>query len=111
MSKATQSWVSTLSSWALSGVPSPATFSWFAFLQGENGASLARKKMGGKVPKETAGEGPKAKAPVPPKGTGSKREPAPLAGKAKTSKGLRKPGIPTKSSASKAASKKAEAEG
>ncbi|KAB0365161.1 hypothetical protein FD754_009317, partial [Muntiacus muntjak] len=78
---------------------------------GENGASLAKKKMGGKVPKETAEERPKAKAPVPPKGTGSKREPVPLAGKAEASKGPRKPGIPTKSSASKAASKKAEAEG
>ncbi|CAI9159882.1 unnamed protein product [Rangifer tarandus platyrhynchus] len=79
--------------------------------KGENGASLAKKKMGGKVPKETAGEGPKAKAPVPPKGTGSKREPVPLARKAEASKGPKKPGIPTKSSASKAASKKAEAKG
>lgn len=92
-------------------MPSPATFSWFAFLQGENGAPLAKKKMGGKVPKEAAGEGPKAKAPVPPKGAGSKKEPGPLAGKAEASKGPRKPGIPTKSSVSKAASKKAEAEG
>ncbi|XP_055413886.1 histone H1.8 isoform X1 [Bubalus kerabau] len=79
--------------------------------KGENGASLAKKKMGGKVPKEAAGEGPKAKAPVPPKGSGSKKEPAPLAGKAEASKGPRKPGISTKSSVSKAASKKAEAEG
>ena len=63
-------------------MPSPATFSWFVFLQGENGTSLAKKKMGGKVPKEAAGEGPKAKAPVPPKGAGSKKEPVPLAGKA-----------------------------
>ena len=79
--------------------------------KGENGTSLAKKKMGGKVPKEAAGEGPKAKAPVPPKGAGSKKEPVPLAGKAEASKGPRKPGIPTKSSVSKAASKKAEAEG
>ena len=92
-------------------MPSPATFSWFVFLQGENGTSLAKKKMGGKVPKEAAGEGPKAKAPVPPKGAGSKKEPVPLAGTAEASKGPRKPGIPTKSSVSKAASKKAEAEG
>ena len=61
--------------------------------------------------KVAAGEGPKAKAPVPPKGAGSKKEPGPLAGKAEASKGPRKPGIPTKSSVSKAASKKAEAEG
>ncbi|XP_055269285.1 histone H1.8 [Moschus berezovskii] len=79
--------------------------------KGENGASLAKKKMVGEVPKEAAGEAAKAKAPVPPKGAGSKKEPTPLAGKAEASKGPRKPGIPTKSSVSRAASKKAEAEG
>ncbi|XP_032503855.1 histone H1oo [Phocoena sinus] len=77
-------------------------------------ASPAKKKMGSKVPKKAAaqgaGEGPKAKAPVPPKGSGSKMEPVPLARKAEAPKGPRKPGIPTKSSSSKAASKKAEAE-
>ncbi|KAM9075132.1 histone H1.8 [Megaptera novaeangliae] len=83
--------------------------------KGENGAaSPAKKKMGSKVPKKAAaqgaGEGPKAKAPVPPKGSGSKMEPVPLARKAEAPKGPRKPGIPTKSSSSKAASKKAEAE-
>ncbi|XP_057562330.1 histone H1.8 [Hippopotamus amphibius kiboko] len=77
-------------------------------------ASPAKKKAGKKVPREAAarrpGEGPEAKAPVPPKGGGSKMEPIPVARKAEAPKGPRKPGIPTKSSSSKAASKKAEAE-
>ncbi|TEA39022.1 hypothetical protein DBR06_SOUSAS1710118, partial [Sousa chinensis] len=77
-------------------------------------ASPAKKKMGNKVPKEVAaqgaGEGPKAKAPVPPKGSGSKMDPVTLARKADAPKGSRKPGIPTKSSSSKVASKKAGAE-
>nr|KAF6474333.1 hypothetical protein HJG63_006083 [Rousettus aegyptiacus] len=81
--------------------------------KGENGdASLAKKKMGNKVPKEAAaqraGEGLKAKAAAPPKGSGSKMEPAPLARKTEVPKGPRRPGVTTKTSSSKGASKKAE---
>lgn len=68
--------------------------------------------MGNKVPKEAAaqgaGEGLKAKAVAPPKGSGSKTVPASLARKTEVSKGLRKPSMPTKTSSSKGASKKAE---
>ncbi|XP_006917742.1 histone H1oo [Pteropus alecto] len=81
--------------------------------KGENGdASLAKKKMGNKVPKEAAaqgaGEGLKAKAAAPPKGSGSKTAPAPLARKTEVPKGPRRPSMPTKTSSSKGASKKAE---
>ena len=83
--------------------------------KGENGAvSPAKKKMENKVPKEAAAqgarEGPKAKVPASPEGVASKMEPVPLARKAEAPKGLRRPGIPTKSSSSKVATRKAEAE-
>lgn len=68
--------------------------------------------MENKVPKETAaqgaGKGPKAKAAVPPKGSGSKTVPIPLTRKTEVPKGPRRPGVPTKASSSKGASKKAE---
>lgn len=62
--------------------------------KGKNGdASLAKKKMKNKVPKETAGqgtgEGLKAKATAPPKGSGSKTAPASLARKTEVPKGPR----------------------
>lgn len=68
--------------------------------------------MGNKVPKEAAaqraGEGLKAKAAAPFKVSGSKTAPAPMARKTEVPKGLRRPGMPTKTSSSKGASKKAE---
>ena len=61
--------------------------------------------MENKVPKEAAAqgarEGPKAKVPASPEGVASKMEPVPLARKAEAPKGLRRPGIPTKSSSSR----------
>ncbi|XP_032314908.1 LOW QUALITY PROTEIN: histone H1oo [Camelus ferus] len=86
-----------------------------AATKGENGvASTDKKKMRNKVPKEAAaqgaGERPKAKAPAPPKGGGSKMEPARLSRKAEAPKIPRRPGVPTKTASSRAASKKAEGE-
>ncbi|XP_064352904.1 histone H1.8 [Camelus dromedarius] len=79
-----------------------------AATKGENGvASTDKKKMRNKVPKEAAaqgaGERPKAKAPAPPKGGGSKMEPARLSRKAEAPKVPRRPGVPTKTASSRAA--------
>lgn len=56
-----------------------------------------------------AGRGLKAKAAAPSEGSGSKTVMAPLARKPEAPKGLRKPSVPTNTSSSKVASKKAEA--
>ncbi|XP_036767259.2 histone H1.8 [Manis pentadactyla] len=76
-------------------------------------ASSANKKTGSKIPMEAAaqgaGRGLKAKAAAPSEGSGSKTVMAPLARKPEAPKGLRKPSVPTNTSSSKVASKKAEA--
>nr|XP_019601965.1 PREDICTED: histone H1oo [Rhinolophus sinicus] len=78
----------------------------------KSGAASQAKKMKNKVPKETAaqgaGKGPKAKAAAAPKGSGSKTVPVPLTRKTEVPKGPKRPGVPTKASSSKGASKKAE---
>lgn len=67
--------------------------------KGENGAvSPAKKKMENKeAAAQGAREGPKAEDPASPEGVASKMAPLPLARKAEAPKGLRRPGIPTKS--------------
>ncbi|XP_045668239.1 histone H1.8 [Ursus americanus] len=81
--------------------------------KGKNGAASPAKKKENHVPKEfvacAAKEGPKAKAAAPPRGGGSKTVPEPLARKTEAPKGPRRPGMPTKASSSKLASRKAEA--
>uniref|UniRef100_A0A667FVA6 Histone H1.8 n=1 Tax=Lynx canadensis TaxID=61383 RepID=A0A667FVA6_LYNCA len=80
----------------------------------KNSAASPAKKKENKVLKEVvacgAKVGPKAKATAPPRASGSKTVSAPLARKTGAPKGPRKPGMPTKASSSKLASKKTEAE-
>ncbi|GAB5568303.1 heterochromatin protein 1-binding protein 3 isoform X1 [Prionailurus iriomotensis] len=80
----------------------------------KNSVASPAKKKENKVLKEVvacgAKVGPKAKATAPPRASGSKTVPAPLARKTGAPKGPRKPGMPTKASSSKLASKKTEAE-
>ncbi|XP_034513137.1 histone H1.8 isoform X3 [Ailuropoda melanoleuca] len=81
--------------------------------KGKNGAASPAKKKENHVPKEfvayAAKKGPKAKAAAPARGGGSKTVPEPLARKTEAPKGPKKPGMPTKASSSKLASRKAEA--
>uniref|UniRef100_A0A8C0T9Y1 Histone H1.8 n=1 Tax=Canis lupus familiaris TaxID=9615 RepID=A0A8C0T9Y1_CANLF len=80
---------------------------------GTNGAASPAKKEN-RVPKEViahaAKEGPKAKAAAPPNGGRSKMLPEHLARKTEAPRGPRRTGMPTKSSSSKLASRKAETE-
>uniref|UniRef100_A0A673TZW0 Histone H1.8 n=1 Tax=Suricata suricatta TaxID=37032 RepID=A0A673TZW0_SURSU len=82
----------------------------------KNTAASPAKRKENKVPKEvvahgaTAGPKAKAKATALPRTGGSKTVPAPLARKTEAPKGPRRPGMPTKTSSSKLASKKTEAE-
>ncbi|XP_019680672.2 histone H1.8 [Felis catus] len=80
----------------------------------KNSVASPAKKKENKVLKEVvacgAKVGPKAKATAPPRASGSKTVPAPLARKTGAPKGPRKPCMPTKASSSKLASKKTEAE-
>ncbi|XP_004738751.1 histone H1.8 [Mustela putorius furo] len=82
--------------------------------KGKNGVASSAIKKENHIPKEViahvAKEGSKAKAPARPRGGGSKTVPEPLARKIEASKGPRRPGMPTKASSSKLASRKAEAE-
>lgn len=117
MSKAT-------GSWGLSPVlagselcVSPAQLSsrsWFAFLQDKNAAAPSAKKKENKVLKEVvargATAGPRAKAAALPGAGGSKTVSAPPVRRPEAPKGPRRPGMPTKASSSKLASKKTEAE-
>uniref|UniRef100_A0A8D2DE50 Histone H1.8 n=1 Tax=Sciurus vulgaris TaxID=55149 RepID=A0A8D2DE50_SCIVU len=83
--------------------------------QVKNGvASPAKRKMAAQAPKERAGQGagqrPRTKAAaVAQKGDRAKAVPTALARKTEAPEGPRKPGLPTKSSSSKAPSKKVEA--
>nr|XP_055198682.1 histone H1.8 [Nyctereutes procyonoides] len=81
--------------------------------KGTNGAASPAKKEN-RVPKEViahaAKEGPKAKAAAAPNGGRSKTLPEHLARKTEAPRGPRKAGIPTKSSSSKLASRKAGTE-
>ncbi|XP_047564507.1 histone H1.8 [Lutra lutra] len=82
--------------------------------KGKNGAASPAKKKENHIPREViahvAKEGPKAKASARPRGGGSKMVPEPLARKIEAPKGPRRPGVPTKASSSKLASRKVEAE-
>ncbi|KAF3828893.1 hypothetical protein GH733_003157 [Mirounga leonina] len=82
--------------------------------KGKNGTASPAKKKENHVPKEVvahaAKAGPKAKATALPRGGGSKTVPEPLARKTEAPKGPRRPGMPTKASSSKLASRKVEAE-
>uniref|UniRef100_A0A8C0K0D0 Histone H1.8 n=1 Tax=Canis lupus dingo TaxID=286419 RepID=A0A8C0K0D0_CANLU len=76
--------------------------------------TLSSSKKENRVPKEViahaAKEGPKAKAAAPPNGGRSKMLPEHLARKTEAPRGPRRTGMPTKSSSSKLASRKAETE-
>uniref|UniRef100_A0A8C7ELI5 Uncharacterized protein n=1 Tax=Neovison vison TaxID=452646 RepID=A0A8C7ELI5_NEOVI len=82
--------------------------------KGKNGVASPAIKKENHIPKEViahvAKEGPKAKASARPRGGGSKTVPEPLARKIEAPKGPRRPGMPTKASSSKLASRKGEAE-